>query len=161
MHTKNQITLIKLSFLLTIVGSVALRLDIFREGFIEGWKGTGDVKAPSLLEAFVAFTGVYFGLKILINLFRFINSVQKENIFDEKNVTRLTSMGWSSITLSFLLYIFYFLKTIVSFSMDSVYKAIELVDFDFWLIIFGITLLTIGFVFKKGIELQQEQDLTI
>lgn len=87
--------------------------------------------------------------------------MQKGQIFKEQNIRRLVVMGWECIVLSFILYGFGFIATRAYIGKSSIYEMLISVTFDFWLLLFGITLLTIGVVFQKGIELQQEQDLTI
>jgi hypothetical protein len=105
----------------------------------------------------------FFSLRVFIYLYRFIDSVQVGNVFNEENTSHLKRMGWYCIAIPFLLFIFNamdYIRLSIEYK-DLIFKIIQNVDFQIWLLIFGLTLLAIAFVFKKGIELKQENDLTI
>jgi uncharacterized membrane protein YedE/YeeE len=102
------------------------------------------------------FLGFGIGVVILTQLFKFVNSVKEANVFTEKNIKLIQKMGWNCIAESVLLYVFYLSKL----NFINV-ESMRSVNFEFWLLVFGLTLLTISFVFKKGIQLQKEQELTI
>ena len=156
MTTKNQINLIKLTYILLLALGFLYAFGDIREGFMDGYNGMKPVEENSWMSIIVLFLGAYVGVLILVQLFKFINSVNEVNVFSEKNIKLIQKMGWNCILQSILLYVFYLskLKTINIESMRSV-------NFEFWLLLFGLTLLTISFVFKRGIQLQKEQDLTI
>ncbi len=161
MKTEKQILLIKVAYFIILISSIVFWLDDFKKGFTSGWEGNDQVNSPNFLEGVFAMFAAYLGLKVLINLYLFINSIQKNEIFKEKNITRLSMIGKHSILLSIAFYVFYFLKISSQMPNIALLQKIKIVDLDFWLLLFGLTLLTISFVFKKDIELQQEKDLTI
>lgn len=157
MKTKNQIFLIKIAYLFILILSIVINFGDFQRGFMEGFDETKSKNIGFLEGVFILFSTT-IALNIIIQLYLFINSIHLDLVFSEKNIKRLDKMGWCCIILSFTIYAFYISK--IGWK-DLSYSVIAAVNFEFWLLIFGITLLTIGFVFKKGIELQQEQDLTI
>lgn len=72
-------------------------------------------------------------------------------------------MGWYCTIIPFALFFYNASVYVDRFGnhKNLFLSIVENVDFQIWLLIFGLTLLTIAFVFKKGIELKQENDLTI
>lgn len=157
MKTKNQIFLIKIAYLLVLILCIIYNFSDMQRGFMDGFNET---KAEDIgfVETIFLFLSAIIGLNVIIQLYLFINAIQLGQVFSEKNIRRLGKMGWYCIILSFTIYAFYLSRTDWK---ELSYKVMVAVNFEFWLLIFGIILLTIGFVFKKGIELQQEQDLTI
>ncbi|AZI26196.1 DUF2975 domain-containing protein [Pedobacter sp. G11] len=93
-------------------------------------------------------------------LYAFINSAKSDDVFNVKNYSRLLWMGINSIITSFLVYFYNLIKFYVKHDALKI-DTLRNVDFNFWLFVFGLTLLAIALVFKKGIELKQENDLTI
>lgn len=158
MKTTNQIFLIKGVYVLILVLAIAYHFSDMQKGFIAGANGQPPINSNFLSVVFL-ISSAAIGINIIIKLYLFINSIQNDKVFSLINIKRISALGWFCILQSFMLYGFYFSKS--DFDQFSTYQAIISIDFEFWLLIFGITLLTIGFVFKKGIELQQEQDLTI
>ncbi|MES2653036.1 MAG: DUF2975 domain-containing protein [Bacteroidota bacterium] len=158
MKTSNQVHLIKGTYILILVLAFAYNFSDMQRGFSAGMNGKSPSDSNFFSYAFLISSAI-IGINIIIKLYSFINSVQNDKVFNFINIKRISTLGWFCILQSFLLYGFYFSKS--DFNQVSTYRAIISINFDFWLLIFGLTLLTIGFVFKKGIELQQEQDLTI
>lgn len=72
-------------------------------------------------------------------------------------------MGFYCISLPFLLFMLNAIDYVRHSGIQNMQIGILIkqIDFEIWLLIFGLTLLTIAFVFKKGIELKKESDLTI
>ncbi|GAA3964762.1 hypothetical protein GCM10022246_17360 [Pedobacter ginsengiterrae] len=163
MTTQNQIKSIKTGYVITLLAVFLFSLKDAVRGFYDGYSDTGKGTSFEFLQGLVIFVIMFLGLRVLVYLYRFIDSVQIGNVFSEENVSRLKRMGWYCTTIPFLLFVFnasiYIQRT--SDKMNLMLKIIENVDFQIWLLIFGLTLLTIAFVFKKGIELKLEQDLTI
>ena len=159
MKASNQIFLIKVAYVLILLLALAYNFSDVQSGFSDGVNGIVPKEKFTFLSGVLLFVGTFIGLAIIINLYTFINSIQDKKVFTITNIKRISALGFYCILQTFLLYAFYFSK--LDFSKGLTYQAIISVNFDFWLLIFGITLLTIGFVFKKGIELQQDQDLTI
>jgi hypothetical protein len=161
METKYQVFLIKGAYIFILLFYLIYNLHDLSRGFYDGVNGVEPKEKLTLLSGSFLLLGAIVGFAIVLKMYLFINSIQKKKVFNVINIKRISTLGWFCILQSFLLYGFYFSKTHFNFNQISVYKAIVSVNFEFWLLIFGVTLLTIGFVFKKGIELQQEQDLTI
>jgi len=158
MKTSNQVFLIKVAYILVIFLALAYNFSDIRGGGIAGINEKSPVNSNFLSFVFVLMSAI-IGITIILKLYTFINSIQDNKVFTIINIKRIGTLGWYCILQSFLLYAFYFSKS--DFSDGLTYQSIIRINFDFWLLIFGVTLLTIGFVFKKGIELQQEQELTI
>jgi len=131
----------------------------FEDGYSEGGKEGGF----GLLVGGLILLITFFGLRILVYLYRFIDSVQAGNVFNEENAGRLKHMGWYCTIIPFALFFYNASVYVDRFGnhKNLFLSIVENVDFQIWLLIFGLTLLTIAFVFKKGIELKQENDLTI
>ena len=159
MKTSNQVFLIKVAYILVIFLALAYNFSDMQKGFYDGLNGVEPTEKFTFLSGAFLFLVTIIGLAILANLYLFINSIQNTKVFTIINIKRISTLGWYCILQSFLLYAFYFSKS--DFSDGLTYQSIITINFDFWLLIFGVTLLTIGFVFKKGIELQQDQELTI
>jgi len=156
MTTQNQIKSIKTGYVITLLAVFLFSLKDAVRGFYDGYSDTGKGTSFEFLQGLVIFVIMFLGLRVLVYLYRFIDSVQIGNVFSEENVSRLKRMGWYCTTIPFLLFVFnasiYIQRT--SDKMNLMLKIIENVDFQIWLLIFGLTLLTIAFVFKKGIELK-------
>lgn len=155
MKTSNQILLIKLTYIFLLVLGFLYAFGDMKNGFMDGYNGV-QPEELNWLSGVLMLLGFFIGVLILTQLSKFINSVNEANVFTEKNIKLIQKMGFNCISESVLLYMFYLskLKFINVESMRSV-------NFEFWLLLFGLTLLTISFVFRKGIQLQKEQDLTI
>lgn len=163
MKTQNEIKLIKTGYVITLLAVFLFSLKDAVRGFQDGYNDEGSGTSFGFLQGLVMFVIAFLGLRVLIYLYRFIDSVQVGNVFSEDNVSRLNRMGCYCAIIPFLLFAFnasiYIQQT--RDEKDLVLRIIEKVDFQIWLLIFGLTLLTIAFVFKKGIEIKQENDLTI
>lgn len=126
-----------------------------------------DDKNSSALITFIMFliavTIIVLGIKVLINFYRFLNALVKEEVFSLQNVRRLFRMGIFIAAVSPLLYLFYYLNYMNDQRLMDPYafKVIKNFDFQFEPLLFGLILVAISYVFKKGIEMQQEQALTI
>jgi len=167
----NQITIIKAVYILLLVVVIFLSLKDASNGFIDGWQGVPLDKSSNsnnsslnsflqLLSGIFVLASAYLGSRIIAMLYAFINSAKSDNVFSDKNYKRLLSMGINSMITSFLVYFYNLIRLYAQddvFKIDTVAKA----DFNFWLFVFGLTLITIALVFRKGIELKQENDLTI
>ena len=156
MKTSNQILLIKLTYILLLAFGIFYVFGDIKSGFMDGFNGVQLKEELNWLSGVLMLLVFFIGVLILTQLFKFINSVNEANVFTEKNIKLIQKMGWNCIAESVLLYGFYLskLKFINAESMRSI-------NFEFWLLLFGLTLLTISFVFKKGLQLQKEQELTI
>ena len=156
MKTKNQINLIKLTYMFILILGFFYAFGDIKKGFMDGYNEVQPNEELNWLSIILLLLGFVIGVVILTQLFKFINSANEAKVFTAKNIELIQKMGWNCIAESVLLYVFYLskLKFVNVESMRSV-------NFEFWLLVFGLTLLTISFVFRKGIQLQKEQDLTI
>ena len=163
MKTQNQIKLIKIGYLATLLIVILFSLKDASRNFEEGYTDGGKGGLLGLVEGLFILIIMFFSSRVLVYLYRFINSIEMGNVFSAENVGRLTRMGWYCTMIPFLLFIYNAMvyANQLNNRQDLAFKVIENVDFQIWLLIFGLTLLTIAFVFRKGIELQQENDLTI
>ncbi|RYF19362.1 MAG: DUF2975 domain-containing protein [Flavobacteriales bacterium] len=156
MKMKNQILVIKICYLLILVFGIAYHFEYFLEGFNDGIDGSGAKSELSWLSTILMMISAGIGASILVKLYAFINSTNENSVFSSRNIGRLTTIGWCCVLQSFLVYAYYVSKLeVINLGL------LRAVSFDFWLLLFGLTLLTISFVFKKGLELQQEQEFTI
>ena len=111
----------------------------------------------------VAIIVVVLGIKVLINFYKFLNALVKDEVFTLQNVKRLFKMGIFIACISPLVYLFYYLNFMNAQKMMKPYSFTVLRNFDFDVtpLMFGLILVAVSYVFRKGIEIQQEQDLTI
>jgi len=163
MKTQNQIRLIKMGYVVTLLVVILFSLKDASRGFEEGNTDSGKGGLLDLVKGLFILIIMFFSSRVLVYLYRFINSIEIGNVFSTENAGRLTRMGWYCTMIPFLLFIYNVMVYTDQSNnrQDLLFKIIENVDFQIWLLIFGLTLLTIAYVFKKGIELQQENDLTI
>jgi len=165
----NQITIIKAAYILLLAVVILVSLEDASTGFMDGWQGVTNEKSNNnfnpnafleLLSGILMLVSAYLGSRIIAMLYAFINSAKSDDVFNVKNYSRLLWMGINSIITSFLVYFYNLIKFYVKHDALKI-DTLRNVDFNFWLFVFGLTLLTIALVFKKGIELKQENDLTI
>lgn len=163
MKMQNQIKLIKMGYLATLLIVILFSLKDASRSFEEGYTDAGKGGLLGLVEGLFILIIMFFSSRVLVYLYRFINSIEMGNVFSTENTGRLTRMGWYCTMIPFLLFISNAMvyANQLNNRQDLAFKVIENVDFQIWLLIFGLTLLTIAFVFRKGIDLQQENDLTI
>ena len=159
MKTKNQVLLLKLTYILVIGLALIYNFGDMQKGFIDASTGVDRSLHPVAFIALILATII--GIGIILNIYFFMNSIQNDSVFSLLNISRITMIGWFCIFQAVLLYVYYFFEADVKINNNAIYQKIVGVNFDFWLIIFGLTMLIVGYVFKKGIALQKEQDLTI
>ncbi|MEJ7558048.1 MAG: DUF2975 domain-containing protein [Pedobacter sp.] len=104
-----------------------------------------------------------FGVLLLLKLYRFIDDSSKGRIFTLENINRVKIIGVYCILLSFTAFIWdlcsYFIIKEV-FSHTSFTTAYSF-DFNYLLLTVGIVTIVIMQVFRKGYDLQQDQELTV
>lgn len=138
----------------------------FSKNYYSDVKFKNDEDSSSLISLFmfmVAAVVVVLGIKVLINFYKFLNALVKEEVFTLQNVKRLFRMGIFIACISPLTYIFYYLNLMNTQKMMGPYSFSVLRNYDFEVfpLMFGLILVSISYVFRKGIEMQQEQNLTI
>lgn len=169
MKTYNQLVLVKVGYIVILSVIILLGLEDGIRGFNDGLNGPSlsihseDAKPPvwyfEFLLGSIVFVTAYLGVMIIAHLYAFINSANSKDVFIEKNYVRLYKIGVYAIVTSFLVYTFNVLKITKSINFDM--EILRNAEFNVWLLIFGITMLAVAFVFKKGIALQEQNDLTI
>lgn len=100
---------------------------------------------------------------IPVLLFKFIFSFLKKGIFDEKNILRLTWMGWGLI----IVFLFEFLGELIHYLQCK--ALVELNDYNisfsfggFYLyLMFGLVILLFAEVLKISVKMKEEVDLTV
>ena len=163
MKIRNQIRLIKFAFIITLIFVLLSSFDDAERGFKDGYNAAGMENSPGWTYGILLLFISFFTLRVLVYLYRFIDSVQDGSVFNDENIIRLTRMGVYCISLPFLLFMLNAIDYVRHSGIQhiQIIKLFRHVDFEIWLLIFALTLLTIAFVFKKGIELKKESDLTI
>ncbi|TCD10603.1 DUF2975 domain-containing protein [Pedobacter frigidisoli] len=163
MKTINQIRLIKLGYITTLVAVVLFSLNDASRGFADGYQDAGSTSVFGVVKGLFILLICFLSSRVFVYLYRFINSVEVGNVFTEENSKLLNRIGWYCTIMPFLVFVFNGLEYLQQSSIhkDLLFDIVKNVDFQIWLLIFGLTILTIAFVFKKGIELKQENDLTI
>jgi len=117
----------------------------------------------SISNGICLFAGAILFIIALVNIYSFFNALTKGTFFTQENTMRLKKAGILFALLPFLEY----LATYLSFLQNEKlmqpfhFKVLNNSIFDFGTFMTGLLLLAISYAFKKGIELQQEQDLTI
>ncbi|WP_316738979.1 DUF2975 domain-containing protein [Pedobacter aquatilis] len=170
MKTYNQLMLIKVGYILMLAVIILLGLEDGIRGFNDGLKDVPSLSIHSedatprvwyfeFLFGSIVFVTAYLGFMIIVHLYAFINSANSKDVFIERNYVRLHKIGIYAVLTSFLFYFFNVLKITKSINVNV--GILKNAEFNVWLLIFGITMLAVAFVFKKGIVLQEQNDLTI
>lgn len=122
-------------------------------------KEAGIMKFGGLL----SLISLFFVLKAVVNFYKLINAINHEIIFDWTNVRRLNRIG-RFLLISFLLMQTYMLITYLTAS-----RLIELegyrfnywCDFESMTLILGLIALLVARIFAIGLQMKEEQELTI
>lgn len=111
----------------------------------------------------VVFLIVIISVIVFIILYKFTAAISQKEIFIVKNINRLNLIGILSIIISLLFIVYDYMNhlAVKKALQNYSYKVSVEMDFYFWPALFGITLITIAYAFKKGLELQQENELTV
>lgn len=153
MKTINQIKLIKLGYVATLIAVVLFSLKDASEGFKSGYQEAGNTSVFGVIQGLFILLICFFSSRILVYLYRFIDSVEVGQVFTEENGERLNRIGWYCTFMPFLVFAFNAFEYVnqLHITKTLLLNIIKNVGFQIWLLIFGLTLLTIAFVFKKGI----------
>ena len=104
-----------------------------------------------------------FSMLLLFKLYYFIDESSKGLIFTLDNIDRIKAIGgyciWLSIALLVLDIVNYYISSEI-FSHTEL-KTTYMFDFNYLLFTVGVLTIVIMYVFKKGYDLKQEQDLTV
>lgn len=117
---------------------------------------------PIIILIFILLGSAY--LYIVINFFIFLIDISRNVIFDIINIKRLRNIVICSFTLSlipliihYLIYMFF----ILNYGSEGIVLTYDFWKYDFYVLIFSIILFLFYSAFKSGLELKQENDLTI
>lgn len=122
-------------------------------------KEAGMMKFGGLL----SLISLFFILKAVVNFYKLINAINHEIIFDWTNVRRLNRIG------RFLLVAFLLMQTYVLITYLTASRLIELegyrfnywCDFESMTLILGLIALLVARIFAIGLQMKEEQELTI
>jgi len=132
----------------------------------DAYNQTFPQKKLSLLNVFqtsLILVLLVFGILLLVKLYYFIDDSSKGLIFTLDNINRIKSIGGYCILIS----ITSLIVDIVSYHISKeLFRHTELktsydLDFNYLLCTVGVVTIIIMYVFKKGYDLKQEQDLTV
>ncbi|ANH82624.1 hypothetical protein A8C56_18060 [Niabella ginsenosidivorans] len=105
---------------------------------------------------------ISIGIAFFVKLYQLIASIGQNKIFEMTNIKRVTSLGWLAILIGIITYqlnyLFFYIKNAPGLQHEGeIYKA----ELPCWPFLLGLVLLTVGYTFKKGLELKEENDMTI
>lgn len=111
----------------------------------------------------LSLISLFFIIKAIVNFYKLINTINHGVIFDWSNVRRLNRIG------RFLLISFGFAQVYMLLTYLTVHRVVELEGyrFNFWLdcesmnLVIGLTALLVARIFAIGLQMKEEQDLTI
>lgn len=118
---------------------------------------------PTLLE--LLLYGFAFG-----QFYKFLRAIQLGKSFDYTNYKRLSNIGFSLIGYQLFLYAYqltqnYYVDLIFQSTLSNFRNIINLngvpEKYNFYYLIAGLIFIILAKAFKKGYQIQQEQDLTI
>ena len=118
----------------------------------------------NVLSIFFAFAMLFIVIYIPVLSFKTIKSIVKNDIFDEKNIRRIRSIGYSLIMV-FLFGVYYaVISKATALHLVSLkdYEIISSLDSeDIFIITLGIVVLIFAEVLKIATQIKEEQDLTV
>ncbi|WP_316821191.1 DUF2975 domain-containing protein [Pedobacter gandavensis] len=153
---------------LHITGKAGYVFNLQQQRLVEGtvYNLKQDNMMISIYAGLIALLGLIvliISFKVFSKLYYFLDDSSKGEIFTLKNIDRIKQIGFYAIALSVLLWtadVILFLKKQELFSFTP-YQVSYQFDFNYVLFAAGMTAMAIMYVFKKGYELQKEQELTI
>ncbi len=123
------------------------------------WKYTINF-AMIILTVFIIATSLF----VLASFIKFLILISKNRAFEEESILRLKYMAIANLILSSYNYVFSFIIYLL-FSINHSTEGIVLThsfwDFDYFALILSMMCYLFYSAFKRGMLLQQEQDLTI
>ena len=113
--------------------------------------------------SFLALIGLFFIIKAIIQFYKLINAINHEVIFDWMNVRRLNRIG-RNLLISFVMTQTYMLMNYWTatrlFELEG-YEHNLWCDFQSMTLIMGLIALLVGRIFAIGLQMKEEQELTI
>ncbi|NQX39497.1 Protein of unknown function [Pedobacter steynii] len=114
--------------------------------------------------AFVLMTTILIlTVLILLNLFRFLGDSSRGEIFTLVNIDRIKAIGLYCVSMSLLLLVVDLINFLIQleFFRFTEYQVNYAFDLDYTLFAVGMVTMVIMYVFKKGHQLKEEQELTV
>lgn len=122
-------------------------------------KDTGITGYVSLLVLF----GIFFIVKAIVQFYKLINAINHEVIFDWMNVRRLNRIG-RNLLISFVMtqacMLINYWEATRLFELEG-YEHNFWSDFQSMTLIMGLIALLVGRIFAIGLQMKEEQELTI
>lgn len=113
--------------------------------------------------SFLVLIGLFFIIKAIIQFYKLINAINHEVIFDWMNVRRLNRIG-RNLLISFVMTQVYMLMNYWAatrlFELEG-YEHNFWCDFQSMTLIMGLIALLVGRIFAIGLQMKEEQELTI
>ena len=113
--------------------------------------------------SFLVLIGIFFIIKAIVQFYKLINAINNEVIFDWMNVRRLNRIG-RNLLISFMLSQAYMITNYWEatrlFELEG-YEHNFWCDFQPMTLIMGLIALLVGRIFAIGLQMKEEQDLTI
>lgn len=126
------------------------------------WAKSKDVGIARYV-SFLALIGLFFIIKAIIQFYKLINAINHEVIFDWMNVRRLNRIG-RNLLISFMMTQTYMLMNYWTatrlFELEG-YEHNLWCDFQSMTLIMGLIALLVGRIFAIGLQMKEEQELTI
>lgn len=126
------------------------------------WVNTEDVGMARFV-SFLMLVGLFFIVKAILQFYRLINAINHEVIFDWMNVRRLNRIG-RNLLISFVItqvYMFMEYWMVARLFELEGYKLNFWCDFQSMPLIMGLVALLVGRIFAIGLQMKEEQELTI
>lgn len=127
------------------------------------WAKSKDVGIARYV-SFLILIGLFFIIKAIIQFYKLINAINHEVIFDWMNVRRLNRIG-RNLLISFILTQAYMITNYWEatrlFGVGKVMNIISGVTFQPMTLIMGLIALLVGRIFAIGLQMKEEQELTI
>lgn len=113
--------------------------------------------------SFLVLIGIFFIIKAIVQFYKLINAINHEVIFDWMNVRRLNRIG-RNLLISFMLAQAYMITNYWEatrlFELEG-YEHNFWCDFQPMTLIMGLIALLVGRIFAIGLQMKEEQELTI
>ena len=126
------------------------------------WAKSKDVGIARYV-SFLMLIGLFFIIKAIIQFYKLINAINHEVIFDWMNVRRLNRIG-RNLLISFILTQAYMITNYWEatrlFELEG-YEHNFWCDFQPMTLIMGLIALLVGRIFAIGLQMKEEQELTI
>ncbi len=118
----------------------------------------------SLLETVMYLAMIVVFIILIVKFVKFINNINKNKVFEKINVKLLKQMGLILLSMSIiqivLLFSSKFIVSTLSLEIEG-YSISSSMDFPWTVTLIGLVALLMAQVWAKGIQMREEQELTI